>query len=964
MRSRQKINMSNTLVFSGVSKKTLAIIAITVGVLFVALIGIRYAAAVTPADYGLTEGNTVSAAGSDDPDVYIVNEQGYKRLFLNPVIFGFYGHLGGFANVKSITPATRDAFPTSGLFRLDGDTKVYGVESTGEDTGVLHWVNTTGAQAVADDPNFFKKVFVINQNEFNWYTKGSNYTSVSQVPNYVRVPGTPATPGALAVSLAPGNPGAATVTTNAQGVEFLRVRLSGTGTVTGMTVKRLGAGSVDDFTNVYVYDGARRLVSGKSFSSSTGTATFIGLNVAVSGTKDLSIVADLPTTNATAGDVNYMQVTSVTLSSGTVSGLPVSGNYITVSGAASGTVTVTKTGSIGNPNVGQVNAHLSEFKVSANTEAASVKRIQMIQGGTVKPSDFANLKLKTGSNEWSGTINSSGEMVFDLGSGYTIAKGGNAIFDVYGDITGKKSETIALYFEYATDVLAIGDQYGYGMAAGITAVDSYTAGSSTESFELTLQGGVLTISFTGPTSADIGTSTDDTVFLKYTMTAATNIELRKTRLLIAIDEAGDGTWDDFVVAASTSIADIDDIKVVNEDNGQVLVGPVDGSAFNEVGPASSNPAGSDNAALNTFSDVIDLAAGQTIHVKVTGDVKTANTRTGSTLAADSKFAFLLEDYADNVGLTEMKYSGTNTALAAIDIVPNANIAGPTMTIKSSALSLGLASNPPDQTVVQGTQSIDAVGITFTATNASAMKVTDITLTGYSYSAATGTFLSGDPGDIGDMVSSVALYEKESGALISSSPTSNGLAAAAGTVVFNGLNWNIPAGGSKTLLVRANLLNLAPPTNYFFTFDIENTTDVTALDNSNNSVNAGNASVNGGVTVVAGSTVVTYTSAGSIYVTEYESSPSKTKHSIYWGQTGVTLAQFKVRTTNEGFYITKFNLFGVGANDRANIKNVYLSYLDKAGNTITSSAQSLNADTVPSVSFKTVYPAGYFKDYIG
>src|SRR3990167_5207257 len=54
--------------------------------------------AVVPSDYGLTEGNVISAAGSDDPDVYIVNELGYKRLFLNPVIFGFYGHLGGFEN--------------------------------------------------------------------------------------------------------------------------------------------------------------------------------------------------------------------------------------------------------------------------------------------------------------------------------------------------------------------------------------------------------------------------------------------------------------------------------------------------------------------------------------------------------------------------------------------------------------------------------------------------------------------------------------------------------------------------------------------------------------------------------------------------------------------------------------------------------------------------------------------------
>src|SRR4030042_4196617 len=47
---------------------------------------------------GLHEGDLISAAGSDDPDIYIINEQSFKRLFLNPVIFGFYGHLGGVPN--------------------------------------------------------------------------------------------------------------------------------------------------------------------------------------------------------------------------------------------------------------------------------------------------------------------------------------------------------------------------------------------------------------------------------------------------------------------------------------------------------------------------------------------------------------------------------------------------------------------------------------------------------------------------------------------------------------------------------------------------------------------------------------------------------------------------------------------------------------------------------------------------
>lgn len=43
-----------------------------------------------------------------------------------------------------------------------------------------------GDDVVAEDPNFFEKIFCINNNEFYWYPKGPKYTSLSQVPTYTR----------------------------------------------------------------------------------------------------------------------------------------------------------------------------------------------------------------------------------------------------------------------------------------------------------------------------------------------------------------------------------------------------------------------------------------------------------------------------------------------------------------------------------------------------------------------------------------------------------------------------------------------------------------------------------------------------------------------------------------------------------------------------------------------------------
>ena len=141
--------------------------------------------AAKPSDFGLKEGDVISATG--DPDVYIVNENGFKRLFVNPEIFNIYGHLG-WDKIKKVSIETRDAFITSGLFRNceAKDERVFGLDVINEDVANLRWVNTTGSQAVSDDSDFFKKVFCINTKETKLYGAGSQYSSVRDIPNYSR----------------------------------------------------------------------------------------------------------------------------------------------------------------------------------------------------------------------------------------------------------------------------------------------------------------------------------------------------------------------------------------------------------------------------------------------------------------------------------------------------------------------------------------------------------------------------------------------------------------------------------------------------------------------------------------------------------------------------------------------------------------------------------------------------------
>ncbi|HXV26468.1 MAG TPA: sorbosone dehydrogenase family protein [Candidatus Paceibacterota bacterium] len=140
-------------------------------------------------DLGIREGDIVGSTDTADPDIFIINEWGYKRLFLSPVIFAFYGHLR-YDGVRRFPDTVIASMPVSALFRNceTGDRRVYALEVTSEDDALLRWVDISGEAAVAEDPDFFKRIFCINEREFAWYRKGASYTALSQVPVYERAP--------------------------------------------------------------------------------------------------------------------------------------------------------------------------------------------------------------------------------------------------------------------------------------------------------------------------------------------------------------------------------------------------------------------------------------------------------------------------------------------------------------------------------------------------------------------------------------------------------------------------------------------------------------------------------------------------------------------------------------------------------------------------------------------------------
>ena len=859
--------------------------------------------------------------------VKIVGSKTFKRLILNPQVFTSYEHLK-WSNLKKLSADTVKGYTISALTRAINDTKVYVLAPNG-DTGTKQWVDDlTCFNSKSYD---WDSVYIINA------TDRDNYSTIGSLCGT----GGGVT-GNLILSLASDSPAASTLPTNVQGVTFVKYSLTGSGTLNQATFKRDGAGAIDDFGDLYIYKDGVRLTSGRSISSSNSKVTFINLGIAAPATFEL--VADIST--GTPGDINYftIETASDVTANATVGGtFPIKGNPMGISGTAAGTVEVTRAGSATrNVTIGGLNQEISQFKLTVATEGANVSRIQLFNGGTADNNLITNLKLKdnTGATVATATeIGSNGYVAFVFSTPYYIAKGENEIFRVYADIGATKPDrTIILYLELATDVLAKGTTYGYGMAATVTSFDSPS--TSGEQVIVTCKGGDLTLNKIGPNATTIGTTTSDTVFLEFTMSAAADITIKRTRLFFCIDIAGEGTYE-----TTSGSADMEDIKIKEKDSGVTVVGPKDGTAINDG--SVNDGCGATAAEYEDFTDTLDLTAGTTKTYQLTADIKTSNTNSGSVVASGAVIKASLYSYATLVGasgnVNYVKYAGTSDAVDDSAIAPSGHITGEPMTIGAASLAITLAASPSggdatadEKVYVKGQNGVTAVGFVFTAGTSSDITINTIQLTSYIIEATGGSFAAGiDTNYVKDSIGTVYIYDKDTGAMVPGSTGKGftGTASVFENVDFTGLTWTIPAGTSKTLLVKSDISSAAPASgsgtvDTWISFDIATAaSDITAIDADGNSVDAANNAPNGGtgtdVTVNFG--IVDY---GTLAIDQATDTPDK--NLVVMGSTDNEVSKFKLTGTYEGWYLEKFSVVlddggGIDTDDRDNFSSIKLKY---------------------------------------
>jgi len=672
----------------------------------------------------------------------------------------------------------------------------------------------------------------------------------------------------VGVSLAPTTPASGVAPLGATGIKMLSVNFtapaSGPVTITDLIVHRVGVGNSSDFNNVYLYDGTSRLVSGRSVNSASNNAEFHNLSIVVAAgtTKTIDVVADIYTA-ATPGDVNSFQLvsaSSVGSNAAVVGTFPINGNNFSIAGASEGTVTITNQGSALNsaPKVGDLQADVAKFSLQASSaEDLTVRRITIYNGGSINQSNLANFNLYAGGSviATAPTMDSKGYLTFVLANPYVITRGNTITFDVYGDIlAGSRSgDTIIFYLDQAADLYVTGNTYGFGAAV----TNSYSSGTT-----LTVAGGQVTITFNGPITQNWSKGTTGVVLLNFNIATKNNTEFREINLTLTPTTTvfGDGTT-----------AYITNVRILDTTTGLVVVGPKD----------AENTATATAQTLS-FTDRFDLPAGANHNYEVLCDIS-------SSITAGSLKATLL---ASSFNSGYVKNTDNNTNIT--DIVPTTDIAGNNQTIVGRSLALSLAGTPVSQTYVRGSSAKDMGGFNFTAGLGGDAIISNVVVTSYD-GASSGSFaVATNPAN---RVLDLKLIDQATGNQIGTVQSVN---STNGESTFSNLQYTVPAGTTKTILVRADLTNNALlATTEVYKVDIVGSSDVTANDVNGNSVSFSGYNPNSGNSVY-----MSIGSGGTISVVKAPDDIESQQQIVLAGQSNVPLAKFRVTASNEDLKVVK------------------------------------------------------------
>jgi hypothetical protein len=644
----------------------------------------------------------------------------------------------------------------------------------------------------------------------------------------------PSVSGGVSVALASDTPAGRTVPKNSSSNALIKVNLTAgnaAARVSGLRIKRVGAGAASDIANVYLYNkDLVRLTSGRTINSTTHIVEFnsLGIDVPANTTVPVYVYADFDA--STAGGEHAIQIADaasvVMEGSGTVQGsFPITGNTFVVGNVSAARVDVNKGVTPSNPTVGSKAVEISNFKLTANTNDVEVRQINLYQAGNIANTDLSNFKLVQGTTvvATADAVSSKNLITLVFNPPYVISSGITKVFSLKADVGGRSSRTIRTYIEYTTDVTAIDRIYNSGAAICIDnadtggcsgasqgSFDGDSASSRTDYIEVTTQGGQLTIAFNGPTSANVAKGSLGVPFFDFAMTSETgDLEIRNLDFSIA------GTVATSYVHGSGDTDYFRNFKVVDIDTGATVMGPISM-------PSSLSGAQSSSGNMQ-FTDSWTLKSGTTRNLRIVVDISNSEDATNELYGnGQNQYKLTLAAW----GSTDVRDVDTGEFLATTKIVPSAAVTGNPMTVKQAGLTVGIASEPLGTTVVKKQQNLPSVGISLASGQQSDVTVTSIKLTGMAQTQGTGYSLA----KFDQLVTKVALFDGDTQVGDAKVPSS-------GVATISNFQLLIPKGTTKTLVAKATVASTISTTTSTddFAIGIASTDDVTAQDQDANTV---------------------------------------------------------------------------------------------------------------------------------
>jgi hypothetical protein len=356
--------------------------------------------------------------------------------------------------------------------------------------------------------------------------------------------------------------------------------------------------------------------------------------------------------------------------------------------------------------------------------------------------------------------------------------------------------------------------------------------------------------------------------MRFSVVAQNDVEIRKTHITLDATTGGAGGLFQGTEPNYT------DIKLVDVDSGEVLVGPLDVDTSDDLTQDLD------------FSDIWNLESGVERNLAWTADI-------ANFVPTSDTITLTFNKFVDN----EIKNLENNQWVDPDTIVPSSDIIGNTHKVITASTTLSKAGTPGIMTYINGSTGLDFTGVVVRAGNAKDVYLKSLTV------LANGT---GDCSTEKDCIAKVKLFNGTTQLGTDKSLTGD-------SATFSSLNLKIAKGTSVTLMIKADL-SKAPMTLGGDTLQL-NVSAVSLQDIDGNSISAA-------ASIPVTGNIHNISTEGSLTVQKAANESGVTDSRIVVaGQAGVTLAKFRFTAARESLKLSKVPVFIDAATKE--VKNMYL-----------------------------------------